>query len=130
MFIFTFLHGIPENKNEKTDDLCLATINQHFGFSINKADIESTHRIGKPRDSGQKSRPIIVKFVRYNDRKNVFNRKKKLKRKNIATTESLTATRMKKLKEAREIYDFKNVWTSDRKILFKVGSGNTSLFYG
>ena len=124
-----FLHGIPENKNEKTDDLCLATINQHFGFSINKADIESTHRIGKPRDSGQKSRPIIVKFVRYNDRKNVFNRKKKLKRKNIAAIDSLTATRIKKLKEAREIYDFKNVWTPDGKILFKVGSGNTSLFY-
>ena len=26
---------------------------------------------------------------------------------------------MKKLKEAREIYHFKNVWTSDGKILFK-----------
>ena len=82
-------------------------------MSITEADIERTHRIGKPRDSGQKSRPIIVKFVRYNDRKNVFNRKKKLKGKNIAITESLTATRMKKLKEAREIHDFKNVWTSD-----------------
>ena len=43
--------------------------------------------------------------------------------------ESLTATQMKDLKEAREIYNFKNVWTSDSKILFKDGSGNTSLFY-
>ena len=50
---------------------------------------------------------------------------KKLKGNNIAITESLTATRMKKLKEAREIYDFKN----DGKVLFKDGSGNTSLFY-
>ena len=55
--------------------------------------------------------------------------KKKLKGKNIAITESLTATRMKKLKEIREIYDFKNVWTSDGKNLFKNESGNTSLFY-
>ena len=54
---------------------------------------------------------------------------KKLKGKNIAVRESLTATRMKKLKEAREIYDFKNVWTYDGKILFKDGSGNTSLLY-
>ena len=49
--------------------------------------------------------------------------------KNIAITESLIATRMKKLKEAREMYDFKNVWTSNGRILFKDGAGNTSLFY-
>ena len=57
-------------------------------------------------------RPTIVKFVRYNDRNNVFNRKKKLKGKNIAITESLTASRMS---------------DSDGKILFKDGSGNTYL---
>ena len=83
--------------------------------------------MGKPRDIGQKSRPIIIKFVRYNDRKNIFNRKKKLKGKHIAATESLTATRIKKLKETRGIYDFKNVWTSGGKILCKDGSVNTSL---
>ena len=77
----------------------------------------------------KKSRPIIVKFVRYNDRINVFNRKEKLKGNNISITESLTVTRMKKLKEAREIYEFKNVWTSDGKFLFKDGSGNINLFY-
>ena len=42
---------------------------------------------------------------------------------------SLKDTPMKKLKEAKEIYDFKNVFTSDRKILFQDGSRNTSLFY-
>ena len=52
--------------------LCYYTI--HFELVITEVDIERTHRIGKPRDVGQKSRPIIVKFVRYNDRKNVFNR--------------------------------------------------------
>ena len=55
--------------------------------------------------------------------------RKKLKGKNIAITESLTATRMKKLNEAREISHFKNVWPSDGKNVFKNGSGNTSLFY-
>ena len=103
------LHGIPENKDEKTDDLCLATINEHPELSITEGDIERTHLIGKLRDSGQKSRTIIVKFVWYNDRNNLFNRKKKPKEKNIAITKSLTATRM--------------------KILFKDGSGKASLFY-
>ena len=123
------LHGIPENKNEKTDDLCLATTNEHLELAITEVDIECTHTIGKPRDVGQKLRPIIVKFVRYNDRKNVFNRKKKLKGKNISIMENLTATQMKKLKEARgEIHEFKNVRTSDGKILFKNRSGNINLF--
>ena len=70
------LQGIPENKNEKTDDLCVATINEHLELAITEVDIECTHRIGKRRYVGQKSRPILVKFVRYNDRKNVFNRKR------------------------------------------------------
>ena len=55
-------------------------------LSINKTDIECTrtHQIGTMRGAGQKSRPIIVKFVKYNYRKNVFSRKKKLKGNNIA----------------------------------------------
>ena len=113
---------------KKNDDLCPATINEHFELAITEVDIECTHRIGKPRDVGQKLRPIIVKFVRYNDRKNVFNRKKKLKGKNISIMQNLTATQMKKLKEARETHKFKNVWTSDGKILLKNRSGNINLF--
>ena len=69
--------------------MSLATINELLEFSITEADIACTHRIGKPRDSGEKSRHIIVKFVRYSDRKDVFNRKKKLKGKNIAITDFL-----------------------------------------
>ena len=71
------LPGIPENKNEKTDDLCLAIINELLDLAATEVDIECTHRRGKPRDVGQKSRPIIVKFVRYNNRKNVFNKKRR-----------------------------------------------------
>ena len=68
-------------------------------MSITEADVERTHRIGKLRDSDQKLRSIIVKFFRYNNRKNIFNRNKKLKGKNIAIMESLAATQMKKFKE-------------------------------
>ena len=59
--------------------------------------------------------------MRYNDGKKIFDSKKKLKRKKIAITESLTVTRMKKLNEARERYNFKNIWTSDGKIQGWVG---------
>ena len=66
--------------NGKNDDLSYATITGHVELSITQANIERTHRIGNPRDSGQKSRAIIVKFVRYNDRKNVLNRKKTIRK--------------------------------------------------
>ena len=66
--------------NEKTDDLCLAAINEQLELSVTEANIEPTHRIGKPTDASQKSRSMIVKFVRYNDRKNIFNRTKTKKK--------------------------------------------------
>ena len=53
---------------------------------------------------------------------------KKIKGKNIAITENLTATRMKKLKEAREIYDFKNVWTSEGKFYSRMDQEMQFLF--
>ena len=36
---------------------------------------------------------------------------------------------MKKLNEAWERYNFKNVWTSDVKILHKDGSGKIKVYY-
>ena len=68
----------------------------------------------------RKSRPMIVTFVLYDDRRNVFVNKKVIKGKNISITERLTKERMGKLKEARERYGFKRMWTIDGTILFKV----------
>ena len=65
--------------------------------------------MGNPRNTDEKPRPIIIKPVGYNDRKKIFDSKKKLKGKKIAITESLAVTRMEKLNEARERYNFKNV---------------------
>ena len=67
--------------------------------------------------------------MRYNDRKKIFNNKKKLKRKKITITENLTVTRMKKLNEAKERYNFKNAWTSGGKILYKDKSGKIKIYY-
>ena len=59
--------------------------------------------------------------MRYSIRKNVFQnkRKKKLKGKNISIKENVTGYRMSALNEAREKFDFKNVWTYNGRILYK-----------
>ena len=80
--------------------------------------LDRLHRTGIPKTK-KKERPIIVKFVRYNLRHNIFKNKKLLKGKGVSITESLTKDCIAKLNEARETYGFRNVWTSDGKIFFK-----------
>ena len=48
-----------------------------------------------------------------------------MKGKSISVTESLTKKHMETLKEAREDHGFENVWSRERKILYKdVSEGN------
>ena len=124
------LHGIEETKGEDTDDLVLEVLNDDMGLNISKTALDRSHRIGNPKTK-KKSRPIIVKFVRYYDRRDVFVNKKCLKGKGKSITESLTAFRMQKLKNARDEHGFFNVWTVDGKIMFKNSeNGKPNVYYG
>ena len=113
------IHGVKEEENEDTDKIAVDIANKDLNITINKGHLDRSHRLGKRNNNTLKPRPIIVKFVRYNDRQNIFSNKKKLKGKEIAITESLTATRMKKLNDARNEHGFQNVWSVDGKIFFK-----------
>ena len=96
------LHGIPEKKQENNDELCIKVVNEHLDLDINDWDInDRTHHIGNPRKTDEKTKTYNHQLVRYNDRKKIFDSKKKSKGKKITTTESLTVTRMKKLNEVR-----------------------------
>ena len=103
------VHGIKEVRSEATDDIIIETISQNLDIDIAPHDLERSHRIGQPRQPGEKQRPIIVKFVWYNDCNKIFRNKKNLKGKEISITETLTANRMEKLKEARELHGFGNI---------------------
>ena len=116
------IHGIAEDKEEITDEVIINTLNEKLDLDITLRDIERTHRIRELKKTRGKIRPIIVKFVRYNDWNIVFRNKKKLKGQKISITESLTKIRMDKLRQAKEIYGFTNVWTNDGKLFFKSDS--------
>ena len=93
-------------------------------LDISPGYIDHTHRIGVPRWA------IIVKFVRYMDRTCVFTNKKRLKRKKMSITESLTKIRMSALKEARNKFGFSSVWTTDGKIIYKEeGDTKTKVYF-
>ena len=64
------------------------------------------------------------------DRRDVFMNKRYLKGKGKSITESLTAFRMQKLKNARDEHGFFNVWTVDGKIMFKNSeNGKPNVYY-
>ena len=123
------IHDLPESKNENTDLLAMEVIESKMDIKITNNDIGRTHRIGKPKSNG-KPRPLIIKFVRCNDRKKVFSSKKLLKHSGVSTTESLTAFRIKKLTNARETLRFRNVWTVDGRIFYSEnGSQHAKIYY-
>ena len=111
--------------------MTINTLNEKLDLEITLRDIEGTCRIGEPKKKNrEKSCPIIVKFVQYNDQKYwVFRNKKKLKSQKISIAGSFAKTKMDKLKQAQESYGFTNVWTNDKKTLFKSDSNAKSQVY-
>lgn len=118
------IHGVKEERGEKTDTKVLEIINKQLGVDITVNDIDRSHRIGKPdtnkkpktRNNKEKTRPIIVKFVSYRERSNVFYNKRKLKGEPISISESLTPTRYKLYQKCMTTFGKGNVWTIDGRI--------------
>ena len=71
------LHRIKEVIGETTDDIIIETKRKSLDIAIEPRDIERSLRIGQSKQPGERPRPIIVKLVRYNDRKEIFINKKK-----------------------------------------------------
>ena len=122
------IHGLNGTKIENMDKMVLGVINDKLNMDMSQVSIDGSQRLRKRKGPGQKPRAIIVKFTRYKDKHHVSRNKKLLKGSGISITESLTLKRMEHLKKAREQHGFANVWTLDRKIMFKGDDGNPSGF--
>ena len=97
------VHGIAEEKEEITDEVTINALNEKLDQDITLRDIDRTHRIGEHKNTTGKTRPIIVKFVRYNIRNRAFRNKKKLKGQKISITENISKKRMDKLRQAKDV---------------------------
>ena len=56
------VHGLPEEKNEKTDSKAINLIKEKLGIELDERDIDRSHRLGKLNNGKTSPRPIIVKF--------------------------------------------------------------------
>ena len=109
------IHGIAENKEENTNIDIL-------DVKIDEIDIDRSHRIGRYDKAKKKSRPVIVKFARYNVRGRVFQEKQELKGSGKSITKGLTTRMIGQLDDAREKYGFNNVLSYDGKIMYKINN--------
>ena len=89
-----------------------------MGDEIIIHDIDRTLDLGKRKLDNIVTRQITINFSKYIVRNRIFKVKRKLIGKNVSIMEILTKRRVIELKKAREMYDLKNVWLYDSKILF------------
>ena len=70
------LHGVREVEGENANDVIMKTVKEELDIDIREEDLDRTHRVGNPKVCKEgKSRPIIIKFARYNVRSAVYNEK-------------------------------------------------------
>ena len=110
------IFGVPENKKENADAVVMNVFTKQLGVMITEADIDRSHRVGIPKEG--KPRPLIVKFVSYRKRSEIFRCKRALKGTGITIREDLTHGRLQELQKAILKYGLRNVWTEDGKIVY------------
>ena len=122
-----------ETPGEHTDDMVMR-LAWELGAELNMDDIDRSHRVGRP--IAGKPRPILVKFVSYRPRQNLFqagiNLKKDKNRpshfKGIFINEDLTRENNQVYSHARSLVSQKKLHgaiTRDGRILVKRFSGST-----
>ncbi|PSN42454.1 hypothetical protein C0J52_18914 [Blattella germanica] len=107
--------GIPEERNEDTDMIAI-DVAKRINVDLSIQDIDRSHRIGKINAG-----PVIIKFISYRKRSEVFRSKKLLKGSGITVREDLTKRRHSLLKMAITNFGLQNVWTVDGNIIVKDG---------
>lgn len=110
--------GVSETDGEDTDKLAI-DVAKKIGVDLSVNDIDRSHRIG--RKETDRPRPVIVKFVSYRKRNELFRSKKNLRGTGIVIREDLTKKRHALLQEAITKFGLKNVWTQDGAIIVKIG---------
>lgn len=121
------LFGVAENVQENTDDLVVTFAREKLGVQIDVTDIDRSHRVGRRLPGATKPRPIIIKFVSYRKRAEVFSQKRKLAKTGITVREDLTRERLKVLNVAISKFGLQNVWTQDGRIVVKTEEGKKSV---
>lgn len=113
------IYGVPEVQSENPYKRVVEVCREHLGVDIEERDIDVCHRL---KTSNGATGTILVRFCRRYVRNLVFSNKKRLKGTKIVIREDLTKQRATVYRRACEKFSSRNVWTSDGRIICKVGN--------
>ena len=114
--------GVPESKKD-TGEALLEVFNDRLNVRVTPQCIDRSHRLGRQQPSTDKPRPVIVKFVSYETRRQVFSAKRRLKGCKLVITENLTKRRTEMLNRTRTQPGVKCAWTADGRIVCLLENG-------
>ncbi|XP_072164187.1 uncharacterized protein [Diadema setosum] len=114
-------HGIDETADEDTDQVIIKLVKEKLDIELQSDDLDRSHRIPvrvhqRAGERRPPAKPIIVKFTRYNKRRDVYAARSKLKGTNIYIHEDLTRERSDLLYKTRELENVLRTWTYDGRI--------------
>lgn len=109
-------HGVPEQANEEPGDVIRSILCDSLKVPAEcSKDVRVAHRLGAKGDD--KVRPMLVRFVTHNARRDVWDVKKNLKGTGITVSEFLTKPRHDLFVAARKHFGMSNVWSTDGKVV-------------
>ncbi|CAG9823918.1 unnamed protein product [Phaedon cochleariae] len=114
--------GMKEENNENLQARVLLSFNDGLEIKCTLDDINNVFRIRKVTENIHKSRPVIVDFVSYLKRNEIYKGRSALKGTEIYLNEDLTEQRYQLMTLSRKKYGTQNVWSRNRRIYFKVGN--------
>lgn len=109
--------GVPETSGEDTDDQVIKIVSEHLDFNLTKAEIDRSHRSGKPRSPDSKPRPILVKLSSYRSKFAILKDRRKLKNTGFTIQEDLTKANHEILMKLVKHPKVAAAWSLDGRVM-------------
>ncbi|VEN39038.1 unnamed protein product [Callosobruchus maculatus] len=94
--------GVTETEAENTPELIIKLLNDKLSTNLEIAEISNAYRLGQKQNN--KTRPILISFVRYLVKQNILRSASKLKGSGIALANDLTTEERETQKQLYKYY--------------------------
>ena len=105
------IDGVPETEGGQPVKVA-AEIAKLVGVKLSPADVDWAHRLGRPKKNAEKPRTILVKFVSYQKRDELWAARKNLKKAEVPRSSTFTAESVKKL------YLAENLTQENKRVMY------------
>nr|XP_054757115.1 protein unc-13 homolog C-like [Lytechinus pictus] len=109
--------GVPEAPDEDTDDQVIKIVSNHLGYNLTKAEIDRSHRSGKPRSPNSKPRPILVKLCSHRSKFALLKNRRKMKDSGFSIQEDLTRANHEILMKLVKHPKVAAAWSADGRVI-------------